>query len=541
MSDIMKPHQTRTISCGRSYCNGIKLSFILCLCLYFSFISIDGFSQTYNVKDYGATGKKEVNAQASIQKAIDACAANGGGMVYFPAGEYSSGTIHLKSNIRFNIEAGATLYCIKDGSAYDKKALIYGEDLQNITIEGRGTVNGEAQYEWRLADSGKPLMRSYPKKNQRQDHLIFLLNCKDVRIANLSLIDSPSWTIRPIHCDRMVIDGIYIHTDLKDGVWADGIDPDGCRNLRIANCTVETGDDALVFYSENWYGPAQPCENITVTNCRFTSASSAIKFCDGNRNAIRRVTIDNCVIEGANRGIAFMDFDGGEVSDIVLSNLTVNCIRYDWFWWGEGDPIHFNVIRRNEGSKKPDRKPDPPAGKIFRVLISNVIAIGKGSSMCNGHPESWMQDITLDNVKLYISHDTLAASDKSVYAMKFQYVKNLKLKNVDIFWGTPESSKWESALDLEDINGLELDGVTARQSKIGTNTPAITFSQVENATIKNSSAQIGTGTFMKFTGEKTKDITIYSNNFSRAKIPFTSDASVDVNAIRSEMNINPKK
>ena len=111
----------------------------------------------------------------------------------------------------------------------------------------------------------------------------------------------------------MVIDGVYIRSSLKDGVWADGIDPDGCKDVRISNCTIETGDDALVFYSMNWFGPALPCENITVTNCRLSSASSAVKFCDGNMNAVRRVTIDNCVITDSNRGLAFMDFDGGEV------------------------------------------------------------------------------------------------------------------------------------------------------------------------------------------------------------------------------------
>jgi polygalacturonase len=82
----------------------------------------------------------------------------------------------------------------------------------------------------------------------------------------------------------MVIDGVYIRSSLKEAVWADGIDPDGCKDLRISNCTIETGDDALVFYSMNWFGPALPGENITVTNCRLSSASSAIKFCDGNMN-----------------------------------------------------------------------------------------------------------------------------------------------------------------------------------------------------------------------------------------------------------------
>ena len=83
-------------------------------------------------------------------------------------------------------------------------------------------------------------------------------------------------------CQQVNIDGVYIYTSQRDGVWADGIDPDGCRDVRIANCTIETGDDAIVFYSYTIYGPALPCENITVTNCRLSSSSSAIKFCDCN-------------------------------------------------------------------------------------------------------------------------------------------------------------------------------------------------------------------------------------------------------------------
>jgi hypothetical protein len=235
-----------------------------------------------------------------------------------------------------------------------------------------------------------------------------------------------------------------------------------------------------------------------------------------------------------------MDFDGGVVSDIVLSNLTINCTRHDWFWWGEGDPIHFNVKRRSEISKSLDPKSDPPAGKIERVLITNIVARGKGSCICNGHPDSWLEDITIDNFKLYISHDSVAPYDKSVDALTFQYVKNLKLKDVDIFWEEPKSQKWESALCLQNINGLELDGVTARQAKESGDNPAVELLRVENANIRNCSAQTGTGTFMHFAGAETKDINIFSNDFSKSKIPFTKDMNVGEGIIKSEMNINPK-
>ena len=152
---------------------------------------------------------------------------------------------------------------------------------------------------------------------------------------------------------------MYIYTSRADGVWADGIDPDGCKDVHISNCTIDTGDDALVFYSGHIFGPARPCENITVTNCRLSSSSSALKFCDGNYNAIRNVTITNCVITDSNRGIAFMVFDGGLLENVVIwPTVTIECRRNDWFWWGDGDPLHFNLTRRSTIDPELERQPD---------------------------------------------------------------------------------------------------------------------------------------------------------------------------------------
>jgi hypothetical protein len=513
----------------------------------------EGRVKTFNVRDYGATGIKSQSAQPGIQKAIDACAAAGGGTVYVPPGEYTSGTLHLRSHVRLYVEAGATIFSAKDKAAFDKEALIYGEDLENVTIDGRGTIDGQAGYEWRPDDIeddfirpnkelmlslGKSINRSFPQANQ-YGKLILLLRCKDVRIAGLSLINSPSWTLHPYGCERMVIDGVYIRSSLSEGVWADGIDPDGCKDLRICNCTIETGDDALVFYSMNWFGPAMPCENITVTNCRLTSASSAIKFCDGNMNCIRNVTIDNCVISGANRGIAFMDFDGGYVSDVVLSNLTIECVRHGWFWWGDGDPLHFNIKRRSEvhASVKPGT--DAPAGKIRRVLISNVIARGKGSSICNGHPDSWLEDITIYNLKLYIATDPSAAYEKAVHALKFQRVKNLRLRDVEVFWTEPASAKWESALCLEDVQGLVVDGFSGRQAKDGANRPAIWLNRVEDAVLRNCTARSGTTEFLRVTGKSTNRVVLLANDLRHARVPYSIDPDVNRDSVSDISNIPP--
>jgi hypothetical protein len=491
--------------------------------------------RVFNVRDFGATGRKADNAQAAIQKAVDACAAAGGGIVYFPSGGYSSGTIQLRSHVRVHLEAGATVYSIHDKKLFDKDSLLYGEDLVDVTIEGRGEFNGEAAYDWRLSGDfrddfirpnqvemeklGLPLMRSFPKPDQT-GNLLLLVRCSDVRITGVSFIDSPSWTMHPVHCERLVIDGIYIRTSLKNGVWADGIDPDCCKDLRIANCTIETGDDALVFYSMDWFGPATPCENITVTNCRLSSASSAIKFCDGNIAGVRNVTIDNCVITDSNRGIAFMTFDGGPVENVVLSNLTIDAVRNDWFWWGDGEPFHFNIRKRSEVHANWPKDKDRPAGAIRNIKIQNVIAHGYGMSVCNGHPDSWLDGLTFENVKLTIAHDPKMPYDKAVQAIRFELARNLRLRDFEVVWEGPRYSQWQSALAFEDIKGLTLDGVTARQAQDGGAASAILLRRVEDAMIRNCRAAEGTGTFILLSGPGTKGIALTGNDFRRAKTPW---------------------
>ena len=82
--------------------------------------------------------------------------------------------------------------------------------------------------------------------------MIHLVRCKDVRIAGISILHSPSWNINPYACERMVIDGIYIYSSPKDAVWADGIDPDGCKDLRICQTRIDSSPAAaLVGRKEN--------------------------------------------------------------------------------------------------------------------------------------------------------------------------------------------------------------------------------------------------------------------------------------------------
>jgi hypothetical protein len=505
-------------------------------------------SASYNVRAFGATGHKTDSAQAAIQQAIDACAAAGGGLVYFPPGDYTTGTLHLRSNLRLYLETGATVYASQDPAAFDTHGLFYGEDLQHITLEGHGVVEGQAEYVWSLMahrdpyiysnqvlaeQNGIALNRAFPAPNHAIANLVLLIRCQDVHILNLTFLHSPSWTMHLWGCERLVLDGLYIHNSMEAGVWGDGIDPDGCHDLRISNCTIETGDDALVLYSGNSFGPARPCENITVSNCRLSSSSSALKFCDGNQKAIRNVTIDNCVITSANRGLAFMLFAGGILENVTVANCVIECQRFDWFWWGDGDPIHFNLIQHSDLDPATKRPDEPPPGIMRNIILSNIIARGPGPNKIHGHPNSPLENVTFDNVRLTIAADPQSPWKKGEHALVIENVRNFSLKDVEITWEAPALDHWQSAIVVDHARDLTLEDVSARQAP-SADAPAVVLKNTSGAVVRDCQAQPGTGTFLHIADAATQDVVLRGNDLRQAKTAVTAAPEASNGAIRYE-------
>ena len=331
--------------------------------------------------------------------------------------------------------------------------------------------------------------------------------------------------------DRLVIDGIYIYTSQRDGVWADGIDPDGCRDVHINNCTIQTGDDALVIYDTDIFGPVRASENITVTNCRLSSSSSAFKFCDGNQLAIRNVVLSNCVITDSNRGLAFMVFAGGVLENVIISNCTIECKRFDWFWWGDGDPLHFNLIKYSDIDPNRDPSKEPPIGKIRNVIISNVVARGPGPSKIHGHPDSYLENLTFENVRLTVDADVDAPWRKGPHALSIDLARNVKFKDFQINWEGPVSSHWQSAFYAENVDDLVLDDFSTRQAQDGGADAAIVLNNVHNAVVRNGTAQPGTTTYLNLTGD-TREVVLFANDMRHADKEVTQSAEVGKSAVQ---------
>jgi polygalacturonase len=361
----------------------------------------------YDVRNFGAAGDGLALDTQAIQEAIAACGA-AGGTVIFPAGAYVTGALFLRDRVTLHLEAGATLLGSEDPAAYPiitgrwegveqetHAALIGGCGLEGIAVVGRGTVDGRGAAWWqRFRDGG--LRHPRPR-------LISFTECRNVLIEGLILTRSPSWTINPVRCHNITIDKVTI-LNPPDSPNTDGINPDSCRNVHIANCHIDVGDDCIAIKSGAEAGDVAvraPCENVTITNCTMVHGHGGIVIGSETSGSIRNVTISNCVFEGTDRGIRLKSRRGrgGIVEDIRVTNVimvgvlcpfTVN-LYYACGAWGDKDVA--------------DKQPQAVAAgtpRFRRIHLSHITARDAklAAGFVYGLPEMPVEDLTLDDVAI---------------------------------------------------------------------------------------------------------------------------------------------
>ena len=446
------------------------LVFVLNIFLIFPSISKEA---VYNILDFGAKGDNKTNNTAAINAAIDVAAKNGGGTVFFPAGNFLSFTIHLKSNITLFLDQGAVLIGDKEknGVGYDlpeedvwykkfqdfghnywRNSLIYGDSLNNVAIVGQGMIWGRGLYTY-----DKPDIKGSGNK------AIGLKSCLNVTIKDISILHGGHFCILATGVDNLAIDNVRADAD------RDAFDIDCCKNVHISNCTINSPtDDGLCLKSSFALGYARATENVTISNCQIygydhgTMMDGTFKteFKDEQPNAnhcitgrlklgtesnggFRNIAVSNCVFEHS-RGLAIETADGGLIEDIVMDNITMRDITDTPFF-----------IRLNARMRGPE---GTPVGVCRRITLSNinVYDVGgrpsfpeTGAGMVMGIPGHYIEDVTLSNIRIYFRGGTSKeAINKEVpqnidmypdpyrwhslpaYGIYFRYVKGLKVDNV---------------------------------------------------------------------------------------------------------------
>lgn len=475
----------------------------------------------YNILDYGAKGDGKTNNTKAINATIDAAAKNGGGTVYFPAGDFLSFTIRLKSNITIHLDNGAVLIGDKeiDGVGYDlpeeeqwyskfqdfghgyfKNSLIYGENLHHVAITGNGMIWGKGLY-----------THDKPKIKGSGNKAIALKNCFNVTIKDISILHGGHFCILATGVDNLIINNVRADAD------RDGFDIDACKNVVISNCIINSPtDDGLCLKSSFALGYARPVENVTITNCQvygydhgtlmdgtfkkefIDEASGAnhsitgrLKLGTESNGGFKNITISNCVFERS-RGIAIETADGGAIEDILIDNITMRDIT--------DTPLFIRLNARMRGPE------GTPVGVCRRITISNlnVYDVGGrpkfpelGAAMVMGIPGHYIEDLTLSNIRVYyrgggskeaikkevpqnmdMYPDAYRWHSMPAYGFYFRYVKGLRVNNVVLRYMNKDE---RPAFVLDDVHDAKFFNMDTQKEE---DTPQFILKNVSNISIQ---------------------------------------------------------
>lgn len=493
----------------------------------------------YNVKTFIPETGQSTLITGKLQALIDRCSAEGGGTVYFPAGDYLTGTLFLKDNTFLELSPGATLYGSKDINDYPEhdrgRSLFYAKGASNFGIVGQGTINGNGDVFWR----GKE--RPY----NRPDRFMLFNECRDIRLDGITMLNSPSWNLELLNCDFVWIDGISMISDL-DSPNSDGIDPTSSSHIYISNCYFELGDDAICPKSRG----DKPTEYMVVENCIIKSDDSAIKLGTRSEAPIQHLVFNNIIIKDTRYGLAFYAKDGGTFRDIRFSNIIIESARNED---GKPDrpsgsyPIFMDIERRT---------PDSPMSSINDVHFSDITINSKdGHCLILGQPDQKIENLFFSNIDFNLQiHRTLegskkprgtrtlterAANDYSHIPANFTFahVKYLKIDGLTIR-DEDQSGNYERHMIWGyDVHDVLISGFENRLAVPNRELAQLVFKDASSIEISASRPTVTPAPFLRLEGGGTRDVLLLNNNLRNFDKIVDSDEAFDNNQFLELNNI----
>jgi hypothetical protein len=513
---------------------------------------------TVDPHDFGAVGDGKTLCTEAIQRAIDRCDAAGGGTVAFTPGVYLSGTVFLKSHVTLRLDANATL----QGSArladypvtkpkkiesrtnvYNLRSLIYAEDLDAISIVGRGTLDGNgAAFMDKAHDGRRPL-------------ILRVIGCRDVLVENIQMQNSGFWNQHYLDCDRVRVQGVRVWNHTTYNV--DGIDIDGCRDLVVSNCFIDSDDDAVCLKSTSDH----PCENVLVSNCVISSHCNAIKMGTDSTGGFVNVAITNCsivsprkskVIYGSQRGFSGISLelvDGGRMDRIAVSNVTIDGVEV---------PLFVRLGNRGKGFVIDDASPAEarPVGTLRNVSFANIIATQAGKTGCSvvGLPRHCVENVSFSNVTIRSEgggkRQWASATIKERpadypeatmfgklpgHGLYCRHVRGLTLTDVRLL---TDKADERPALVFDDVDEANLSGLSCSHAAAAPS--VVRMVQARNVLIRGCQPEAADGLFLRLEGHDTSGIALLGNDLRRVGRVADFGEGVDPTVLRSAGNVEPK-
>ncbi|GAB3018145.1 glycoside hydrolase family 28 protein [Niabella terrae] len=469
----------------------------------------------YDVTQFGARRDSSAKATAAIKKAIDAAAAAGGGTVYFPAGKYLTGPIHLKSHITILIEAGAELHFSDDFDDYlpmvesrfegvDVRSfspLFYANGAENITITGRGLIDGHGEKWWHFVEGykeGQPRSKwqqEFDRQNQgillpddpRQMKRGFLrppfiqfMHCKNILIEGITIQNSPFWTVNPQFCDNLTVHGLTIRNPQRNAPNTDGINPESCSNVHISDCHISVGDDCITIKSgKDIPGRTKnrPAENYTITNCTMLAGHGGVVIGSEMSGGVRNITISNCIFDGTDRGIRLKTVRGrgGVVEDIRVDNIIMRNIRDQ------------AIVMDMEYAKSVPEPVSERTPQFRNIRLSNITADTHEAMYINGIEEMPVEAISLTDVVF-----------KAKKGITIKNARDIRLSQVRV------ESDTAIALQALQVEGLLIDGFEAPRP--ATDRPVLRLHQTKDVIVQDCWPTDSRGTYLEITGDSSRNL-----------------------------------
>lgn len=371
-------------------------------------------AQIFNVRDFGAQGDGQTLDTAAIQKALDACGTNGG-TVRFPPGTYLSQPLTVRGDhVTFELDTGATLLATTNQADFMKTPgdwlkvrssgafvpFIGGKDMTDLTFTGGGTIDGSGSAWWGEAEKARERVPGYTLP--RPDILV-LQRCRNVRLENITLQNSPKYHFVPEECDDLVVSNVTILAP-EHAANTDGIDPGDCANVLITKCRIDTGDDDVAIKAGHKVkGRDFACENIVVSDCVFLHGHG-MSIGSETLGGVHDVIVENCTFENTENGLRIKSQrgKGGLVEDIVYRNIRMRdvdpAITFTSYYMYNSarDAVQTNAPQQDAARPMTETTP------VYRdICVSNLTATCEESAgTIMGLPESVISNVVFENVKI---------------------------------------------------------------------------------------------------------------------------------------------
>ncbi|MEQ7154848.1 glycoside hydrolase family 28 protein [Brevundimonas aurifodinae] len=329
------------------------------------------------VTDYGAVADDARLDDAGLEAAMIDCARSGGTVV-IPRGVFVTGGVNLRSGVTLHLAGGAVLRgssrlsdyrTVREGER-QAQGVVTAVNVEDAAITGSGTIDGSGGDFWTEGDA-------------RPEGAVVVHGCRNLAIRGVTVRDPARYNGRMTDCDGVVVDGITIRAPAL-APNSDGLQIRDSADVRISNCDIITGDDAIVLKASH-----RPVERILITNCRLTSDDAAIKFGTGSRTVTRHVTVTNTVITDSRYGIALFMQDGGVYEDSRFTDLIIQTgsrhVR-DY-------PIFVDVDSREGGG---------PHGTIRNITFDGLDIRTGGNILIGGQADAPVTGLTLSDIRMTI-------------------------------------------------------------------------------------------------------------------------------------------